>query len=136
MSIENKVIKSMIAIPVAFIILKDSTVVKRFYNNKYPSGKDELLKSDLQLYTDGFNKTKLSKQKRITSFIDIDTILNKLYSKTRYKDKYFFVFKENLANLIYIDISLFKELNMDTTILKDIHLDNRLEIKLITKMEI
>lgn len=136
MSIENKVIKSMISVPVAFIILKDSTVVKRFYNNKYPSGKDELLKSDLQLYLESFNKTRLSKQKRITSFIDIDIILNKLYSKTKYKDKYFFVFKEDLVNLIYIDILLFKELNIDTAMLKDIYLDNRLEIKLITRMEI
>ena len=136
MSIENKVIKSIIDIPVAFIILKDSTVVKRFYNNKYPSGKDELLKSDLQLYLDSFNKTKLSKQNRITNFIDIAIVLNKLCSKTKYKDKYFFILKENLVNLVYIDISLFKELNIDTDISKDIYLDNRLEIKLITRMEI
>lgn len=136
MNLENKVIKSMVAVPVGFVVLKDSTVVNRFYNSNYPSGKDEVLKGDLQLYLNSFNKTKLSKQKRITNFIDIDMILNKLYSKTKYKDKYFFVFKEDLVSLIYIDMSLFKELSIDTIMLKDIYLDNRLEIKLITKMEI
>lgn len=135
----NNIIKSMIAVPVGIIVLKESTVVERFYNNNHIVDKNQELRKEVELFIDSLSKTKLSKDNRVTSFIILDNLLSKLYSKTKHRDRYFFVFKENIVNLIYIDSLLFKEVTTDVSLLnncKSIYTDNKVEFKLITNKEI
>lgn len=136
MNIENTVIESMILAPIAFVVLKDSTVAERFYNAENNPETSKLLRLDMQLYIESFSKTKLCKKKKIVDFVGMESILKKLYLKIKHRDKYFFIFKENIVSLIYIDTELFRELSIDSNLIKKIYIDNRVEINLITKMEI